>query len=387
MPLLIVRNDITKMQVDAIVNAAKPSLLGGGGVDGAIHAAAGPELLEACRDLGGCPVGQVRLTPGFRLPCKWVIHTVGPVWQGGAEGEREQLLSCYRRALELAESLGCESIAFPLIASGAHGYPKDKAVETAREAIRDFLWSHEMLVYLVVFGEESLAASRASFGQIREYIDSTYAQRKLYRRSRWETEQARREAEDFEMAPREAEDYSLLAPQESGGFVETPEAAPAGLPRLSRKNRRKAPSAPAPAPDVLYEVSNDEFAAPSSLFDSRFGMLDESFQQMLLRLIDERGITDADCYRRANVDRKHFSKIRKDVHYHPSKTTALAFAVALELTIEETEELLEKAGYALSRSNRFDLIVRWFIERGIYDVFTINEALFEFDQTLLGCAS
>lgn len=395
MPLLIVRNDITKMRVDAIVNAAKPSLLGGGGVDGAIHAAAGPELLEACRKLGGCLPGQARVTPGFRLPCKWVIHTVGPVWQGGGAGERETLLSCYRSSLELAESLGCESLAFPLISSGAYGYPKEAAVETAREAIQRFLWEHEMTVYLVLYGEESLAASQKYFDQIREYIDNAYVREHPYRRNRRESLFHRRKDD-----PNSPEIYAKLSdlPSEAASMSlyqsaweeDTASAAP---------EQTSQETAPKPAPQTAaqpspqaakHEVKEEPpcfAAANSASFDSRFGRLDESFQQMLLRKIDERGMTDAACYKRANIDRKLFSKIRKDVRYKPSKPTALAFAVALELDVEETEELLEKAGFALSRSSRFDLIVRWFIERRIYDVFTINEALFEFDQALLGNVS
>ena len=390
MPFLIVRNDITKMHVDAIVNAAKPSLLGGGGVDGAIHAAAGPELLEACKSLGGCPTGQVRLTPGFRLPCRWVIHTVGPVWQGGTAGEREKLLSCYRYSLELAESLGCESVAFPLISSGAYGYPKDQAAELAREAIESFLWSHEMQVYLVIYGEESLAASRKVFDEIREYIDSAYVQQHPYRRNRREELEDRRESVEYSLAFPEKENNACPMPlpgapapaQQQAGQAEPPE--PLFLPKAREKAAASAP--PPPFAGIQPFAAAKQAAAPSP-FDSRFGRLDESFQQMLLRKIDERGMTDAACYKRANIDRKLFSKIRKDAYYKPSKPTALAFAVALELELDETEELLEKAGFALSRSSRFDLIVRYFIERHIYDVFTINEALFEFDQALLGNAS
>jgi O-acetyl-ADP-ribose deacetylase (regulator of RNase III) len=387
MPLLIVRNDITHMHVDAIVNAAKPSLLGGGGVDGAIHAAAGPELLEACKSLGGCPAGQVRLTPGFRLPCRWVIHTVGPVWQGGGAGERELLWSCYRNALELAESLGCETVAFPLISSGAYGYPKDRAVEVAREAIQDFLWAHEMQVYLVVYGEESLAASRKVFDQIREYIDSAYVRARPDRRNR---PAARRES--LEANQSMAEESVCASSAAFGAPAPAPEAPKSAKAPLQDFFRRKPKETAAPAPLPPCAAKRPDFAyaaedAALSPFDSRFGRLDESFQQMLLRLIDQRGMTDAACYKRANIDRKLFSKIRKDVYYKPSKPTALAFAVALELELDETEELLEKAGFALSRSSRFDLIVRYFIERHIYDVFTINEALFEFDQALLGNVS
>ena len=397
MPLLIVRNDITSMSVDAIVNAAKPSLLGGGGVDGAIHAAAGPELLEACRKLGGCPAGQARLTPGFRLPCKWVIHTVGPVWQGGGAGERETLLSCYRSSLELAESLGCESLAFPLISSGAYGYPKEAAVEAAREAIESFLWEHEMTVYLVVYGAESLAASYKYFDEIREYIDNAYVQEHPYRRNRRESLLFRREeaSDSFGSgaAPAdqllEAESMPLFhdAWRDEDTAFDGPELASAPPEAPGPASQQPVPQQTAPKPMPKESATLPSFgghAHYSVSFDSRFGRLDESFQQMLLRKIDERGMTDADCYKRANIDRKLFSKIRKDVGYKPSKPTAVAFAVALELDVKEAEELLEKAGFALSRSSRFDLIVRYFIERRIYDVFTINEALFEFDQTLLG---
>ena len=374
MPFFIVRNDITKMRVDAIVNAAKPSLLGGGGVDGAIHAAAGPELLEECKALGGCEVGQAKLTKGYRLPARYVIHTVGPRWHGGLFGEKRKLLRCYRSSLELAAEQGLESVAFPLISSGACGYPKDKALEVAREAIESFLLEQDMTVYLVVYGEESLTASRQVFAEVREYIDREYVREHPSRRNR-------REEDVF------GADATLLSAEEDACasaapfFAEREEAAPQAMAPMP------APK-PRPAPKAAERPANS-FQAPmaSAAPGWRFGALDESFQQMLLRKIDERGITDAACYKRANIDRKLFSKIRKDVHYKPSKPTVLAFAVALELELGETEELLEKAGFALSRSSKFDLILRYYIERHVYDVFKINETLFEFDQALLGNVS
>lgn len=350
MPFQIVRNDITKMEVDAIVNAAKPSLLGGGGVDGAIHAAAGPELLAECRTLGGCGTGQAKLTRGYRLPCRYVIHTVGPVWRGGLFGEREKLASCYRASLELARENGCESVAFPLISAGIYGYPKDKAMRVAMDTICAFLSDHDMTVYLVVYGKASTALSRKLFARVQEYIDDHYVEAHPDRRRerRWENVS-----------------FSAAGPGEDA----VADAAP-----------RPAAKRPAVAPTItgMAESGNGDF--PERLLTE----LDESFQQMLLRKIDESGMTDAQCYKKANIDRKLFSKIRKDVHYRPSKATAIAFAIALELDLREAESLLRKAGFALSRSSRFDVIVQYFIEQHRYNIFEINEVLFHYDQPLLG---
>ena len=323
MPLHIVRNDITVMKADAIVNAANESLLGGGGVDGAIHRAAGPELLKECRTLGGCKTGQAKLTKGYRLPAKYVIHTVGPIWRGGGCGEKELLISAYRSSLELALAHGCETVAFPLISSGVYGYPKDQALKVAVDTIGDFLLTHDMTVWLVIFDRDAYAIGGKLFADIAAYIDDRYVD---------------------ERADSREQQY-----------------------------RRMMAAAPS-----LCAVE-----APGSL-DEALSRLDESFSQMLLRKIDERGMTDAQCYKKANIDRKLFSKIRSDVHYKPSKPTAMAFAVALELPLDEARDLLQKAGFAFSRASKFDIIVEYFIAHRNYNIFEINEALFAFDQSLLG---
>lgn len=338
MPFQIVRNDITRMPVDAIVNAANETLLGGGGVDGCIHRAAGPELLAECRTLGGCRTGEAKITRGYRLPCRYVIHTVGPVWRGGGYGERELLASCYRSALQLALEAGCQSVAFPLISAGVYGYPKDQALQVAAESIGAFLLDHEMQVYMVLFDKTACQLGAERFAEIRAYIDDHYVQA----HTDSPAEQSRR--------ARQAAYQQMQAP--AAGFW-------AG------------------------ETAAAQQALPGSL-DAALQQLDESFSQMLLRKIDEKGMTDVQCYKKANVDRKLFSKIRSDVNYRPSKPTALAFAIALELTLPEARELLQKAGFAFSRASKFDVIVEYFIARGNYNIYEINEALFAFDQSLLG---
>jgi O-acetyl-ADP-ribose deacetylase (regulator of RNase III) len=338
MPLEIVRNDITKMKVDAIVNAANESLLGGGGVDGAIHRAAGEELLAACRTLGGCETGRAKITGGYRLPAKYVIHTVGPVYRDGAHGERELLASCYRESLALAKQYRCETVAFPLISSGVYGYPKDQALKVAVDVISDFLFENEMTVYLVIFDRAAYQISEKLFSDIAEYIDDRYVD---------EHTDLRRERVRMQAV------------------------------RAPRADKKKAPNISLPKCMSLA-------SAPAEDLQTRLEQIDESFSQMLLRKIDERGMTDAECYKKANIDRKLFSKIRGDVQYKPSKPTAIAFAISLELSLEETEDLLRKAGFALSHSNKFDIIIEYFISRGNYNIFEINEALFAFDQSLLG---
>lgn len=336
MPLEIVRNDITKMKVDAIVNAANESLLGGGGVDGAIHRAAGAGLLAECRTLGGCKTGKAKITGGYGLPAKYVIHTVGPIYHDGKHGEKALLESCYREALALAKEYQCETVAFPLISSGVYGYPKDQALKIAIDVIGDFLLENEMTVYIVIFDKAAYKISEKLFSDIAEYIDDNYVERHTDRRR---------------------ESIRLNAPMASM------QASVASLGADLCESR-------------ALRTEDD--------LDAKLKQIDESFSQMLLRKIDEKGMTDAECYKKANIDRKLFSKIRSDVHYKPSKPTALAFAISLELSLDETEDMLRKAGFALSHSNKFDIIIEYFISKGNYNIFEINEALFAFDQSLLG---
>lgn len=351
MPLQLIRADITKMEVDAVVNAANSTLLGGGGVDGAIHSAAGPELLRECRALGGCETGQAKITLGYKMPCKYIIHTVGPVWHGGKENEENLLYSCYSNSLSLAAEKGCESVAFPLISSGIYGYPKAQALGVATRAIRDFLEKNDddVLVYIVIFDKTAFEVSSSFFGKIEQRIN------------------------DFEVEQAELRDISY-GRREHGNLLNK-----SGIFQAKAKKEKNSLSS---EKGGFCASSPIIFADAAALSEPEFA-LDESFSEMLLRKIDEKGLSDPQCYKKANVDRKLFSKIRSDSKYRPSKQTALALAIALELPPNEIAEMLTKAGYALSPSVLSDVIVKTCIEQGEYDIFKINEILFKYDQKIL----
>lgn len=339
MPLIIVRQDITKMKVDAIVNAANTALQMGGGVCGAIFNAAGAhELQAACNKLAPIQTGEAVITPGFRLDAKFVIHTAGPVYRDGKHGEEELLRSCYTNSLKRALENGCASVAFPLISSGIYGYPKVEALHVATAAIQDFLNSQDMEVSLVVFDKAAVELSERLLGEVASYIDEHYVE--AHRDTRRDLLDVERKVLD------EAEFIKYNAP--------------------------------------MQKMEESILEAPTAGIDDLVGNLDEPFSATLLRLIDAKGKTDVEVYKRANLDRKLFSKIRTSKSYMPSKRTAVALAVALELSLDETDNLLERAGYALSRSQKFDVIVEYFIVSRKYDIFEINEVLFKYDQPLLG---
>ena len=336
MPFTIVRQDITKMKVDAVVNAANTQLQMGGGVCGAIFRAAGAEKLRAaCDKLAPIETGGAAVTPGFALPTRYIIHAAGPVYSAwDRENCRERLRSAYLESLRLAEERRCASVAFPLISSGIFGYPKDEALEVARQAIQAFLRDHDMDVYLAVFDKSSFLIGEALLGRVESYIDQNYVD----------------------------------AHRDNGRTLL--------LTEMDAMRRAAAPFAPMAASMAA--------AMPPRDLDDLMKNLDEPFSDALLRLIDRKGRTDVEVYKRANLDRKLFSKIRTGRGYTPKKPTILALAVALELDLDETDALLERAGYALSHASKFDVIVEYFIVNRQYDIFTINEVLFAYDQPLLG---
>lgn len=341
MPFQIVRNDITCMEVDAIVSPANPAPCAGPGTDAGIHKKAGSKLLKARRRFDTIPVGKAVLTNGYSLRASYVIHTVGPVWIDGHHDEAELLRDCYTQSLLLAEHHRCKSVAFPLISAGNNGFPRPLALQIAIQAISAFLMEHEMQVYLVVFHRDVFQLSNQLFDDVKSYIDDNYA--------------------------------DIRAPGEYLTFS-FPCDSPLEAPRMCHK----AANFPAPLP----AAASIEYTAPS--LNDLLAKTDAGFTETLLKLIDKSGKKDSEVYKKANISKQHFSKIRKNPDYKPSKTTAVAFAIALELDLSQTQDLIGRAGFALTNSSKFDVIIMYFIERKNYNLFDINAALFEFDQALLG---
>ena len=330
MPFQILHNDITKMNTDAIVNAANSKLIMGKGVCGAIFKAAGEkELQKELQQIKHCPVGHCVITKAYNLKSKYIIHTVGPIYKDGNSNEAKLLKSAYETSLNLAKDYNLKSISFPLISSGVFGYPKEEALNIAISTIKEFLLYNDMDIYLVVFDRKAVYLSEKLYKDIKHYIDDFY-------------------------------DDSIL---EDRYIIQKDEIF------INDYNFQ----------EELYETKDFNKVSLESILDN----IDESFSQMLLRLIDEKGKTDVEVYKKANMDRKLFSKIRSNKNYNPKKSTALSLAIALELSLDETNDLLSKAGYVLSPSHKFDLIIEYFIKNENYDIFIINEALFSFEQPLL----
>lgn len=356
MPFEIVRNDISNMQADAIVNTANPKAAIGYGADAGIHKKAGPKLLEARKKIGSIDVGKAAITPAFGLDAKYVIHTVAPVWQGGLQNEEALLGQCYKEALELARKYGCNSIAFPLLSAGNNGFPKPLALQAAVKEISGFLMGNDMRVSLAVFDRDSFVLSEKLFSSVASYIDETYIRDKE---------------------------------QDEHGITDKRNIFEAGRLLIQRRRERREqireefePGDSMPMPCMPAADRAQPFAARD--LEPILEEMDAGFSETLLRLIDQTGKKDSEIYKKANIDRKLFSKIRSNAAYKPSKATALAFAIALELDLDETRDFIARAGYALSHSSKFDIIVEYFILHGNYDVFELNEVLFAFDQPMIG---
>ncbi len=395
MPFQIIRNDITKVTADAIVNTANPMPCYAAGTDQAVYMAAGAEdLLRERKMIGDLQRGEAAATPAFRLNAKYIIHTVGPVWIDGKSGEFETLASCYRKSLVLARMLGCGSIAFPLISTGVYGFPKDEALHIALREINAFLTASDsdMQVTLVVFDRNAFEVSSSLVESVGQYIDENYVKKQS-------EEEYGYSADEYGYA---ADKYGHLSAARSDSARES------RLFREKLKNRRRREEGIAGLPmgrpmespgdipcnavshapkaaerDVLYEESDYPDAAYPESIGEAVQNLGDNFQTSLFRLIDARNLKDSEVYHKANIDRKLFSKIRTNPKYIPKKNTILALAIALELNLDQTVDLLGSAGYALSPASKSDIIVRYCIECRIYDIYEVNALLFDFEEPCL----
>ncbi|MBR2387278.1 MAG: macro domain-containing protein [Clostridia bacterium] len=369
MPLQIIRQDITKMQVDAIVNTTNEEMVGYSGVDLAIHTAAGQGLDDECKTLAPLGLGQAKISGGYNLPAKYVIHTSGPIWRGGNYGEEKILRSCYVESLKLAVENGCESVAFPLISSGVYQYPKDQVLKFAIQVITEFLFNYELTVYICVYDKTSYTFSRKLFKDIKDFIGDDYEREQNYKRFRLSISKNRAPiVEDKEDC------FFGLYDEESDSCT------------LEENEEIEEGSHDEPAKAPLYEICCSPTAntQEGSTLEDYLKKKDVCFRERLFELIDASGMSDVECYKKANVDKRTFSKIKSNKDYRPSKQTVIAFAISLHLDFDTTQALLATVGFTLSQNLVFDKIIRYFIQNGNYDIFEINEALFEFDQTLLG---
>lgn len=382
MPFTIERNDLVQVEADAVVVAANEYLQITGGVGLPVALAAGYEKLQtACDEIGFCPCGSAVATPGFDLGAKTIIHAVGPIWQGGNMEEIPLLRSTYDAALDCAASAGAASVALPLISAGTYGFPADISLSVAREAIRSFLNTHDIDIHLVLYSREAVSAGIAEYMDIAEYIDDHYVDEHLMLQSIIYADRP----PSHSSAPAEDAAPSAPSPMMASAVPTAPQKKRRRGIFRRRDREAKSESIDALAAPDKAEVFED--AAPSTRssvgLEDMLNSLDEPFSTTLLALIDKRGMTDAQVYKRANMSRQLFSKIRSDADYRPTKKTALALVVALGLNITETRDLLARAGFALSNSSKADVIVEYFIMSENYDIFEINEALYAFDQPLL----
>lgn len=360
MAFQIIRNDITKVKADAIVNTANPRPVIGSGTDTAIYQAAGKDALLAERKkIGNIAPGEAVYTDAFDLNARYIIHTVGPGWIDGNSQERDILRCCYENSLTLADQLNCKSIAFPLIATGVYGFPKDEALQIALSVISKFLISHEMNVILVVFDREAFQLSGRILGDIAEFIDDHYQS------SAQETEYGNG------LSLGRSED-----PGHSGILEQISVVSESEDSRDLTVNGAAILSGP-----VMDEKLQDSAGKSLAEFLDRN---EETFQQRLFELIDESGMDDVSVYKKANISRKVFSRIRCKKDYRPKKKTAVAFAIALELDMPTMTDLLARAEIAFSPGNPFDLIITYFVTNKNYDIYEINAALFQYGQPLLG---
>lgn len=335
MSFKIVRNDITKMNTEAIVNTANDHVTVGTGCDYAVYMAAGYEELLKYREekIGFVSEGDVFVTPGFHLKAEYIIHAVSPLYMGGNQGEEEKLRSCYRKSLQIAKDYNIKSISFPLISTGGFGYPKEEGMRIAVDEIHAFLLENEMQIYLVVFDTKATMLGEKIYPDLEEYIDYNYVRNKR------------------------EEEYGVH-------FY--------NVQLLERQTRNHA------AADAFEEDLELDFEAQhESKLEERMKHISDTFSQYLMYLIREKKMENAEVYKRAIVDKKIFSKIKNNADYHPQKITALCLCVGAKLNLDESKELLARAGYALSPCDKTDIIFTYFIENKIYDMIELDIQLEE----------